>query len=165
MWMRGACALLILASLVAAAALAVGSSSTGASNGGMDAMSIDLNTSGNTATTLGPLDSCREVQPGQTVTLDVTATNIPASNPMTGFAYHILYDDSGLTIETQDHQFLLAATPGSGLLNVSEPTPDEDGSNDWRSGLADLSSTAAESGSGTLSRLTLSVATATPSGS
>ena len=153
MWMRCAGAVLILASLVAAVALAIGLSSTRASNGGMDAMSIDLDTSGNTATTLGPLDSCLQVQPGETITLDITATNIPASNPMVGFAYLILYNDSMLTIETQDHQFLLAATPGSGLLNGSEPTPDTDGSNDWHGSAADLSTTAPESGSGTLSRV------------
>ena len=157
MWMRCAGAVLILASLVAAVALAIGLSSTRASNGGMDAMSIDLDTSGNTATTLGPRDRCQEVQPGQTVTLDVTATNIPASNPMIGFGYYIQYNDSALTIKTQNHQFLLAATPGSALLNVSQPTPDTDGSNDWGGSSADFSTTAPEFGSGVISRLTIAV--------
>src|SRR6266571_4966879 len=113
-------------------------STSGASGGGMDAMSIDLDPSGNTATSLGPLDSCREVQPGDTLTFDVTATNIPASNPMIGFQYVVVYDDTNFTIQTQDHQFLLAATPGSAILNVSDLTPDIDGSGNWLGAALDV---------------------------
>src|SRR5437870_1290137 len=142
-------------------------SRSGASGGGMDAMSIDLDPSGNTATSLGPLDSCREVQPGDTVTLDVTATNIPASNPMVAFSYAIRYDDVNLPIQSQDHNFLLAAIPGSSVFNPSQPTPDTDGNGEWIASADDLASPAAsyaESGSGVLSRLSLAIGAGEPNG-
>lgn len=97
---------------------------------------------------------------GDVVTVDVTATNVPAATAMIGFSYRIEYDESRVWVETQDQQFLLAATPGSGLLNGSQPTPDQDLNNEWIAAVADLSNwgiVLPEYGSGVLSRLSISI--------
>jgi hypothetical protein len=49
---------------------------TGSHAGGMQAMSIDMDTTGNTSTSLGPLDSCLSVTPPISFDLDVTALDI-----------------------------------------------------------------------------------------
>ncbi len=145
--------------------VARGGSQTEASHaGGMDAMSVDVDITGNTATSLGPLESCVEARPGDTVTVDVTATNIPAATAMIGFAFEIQYDDVHLAISADDHQFLLAANQGSILFNVSDATPDANPDGLWRAGVADLSVTAPESGSGVLSRLSIGVDAGAPPG-
>lgn len=147
--------------LVSLMFVALGGNETEASHaGGMDAMSVDVDVTGNTATSLGPLDSCVEARPGDVVAVDVTALNIPAATAMIAFSYRIQYDESRVWVETQDHQFLLAANPGSGVLNASEPTPDQNFDNEWAATAADLSNSGvvpSEYGSGVLSRLTISV--------
>lgn len=132
--------------------------------GGMDAMSVDTEVTGNAATSLGALDSCIEAAPGDTITLDVTATNIPAGFEMMAFSYTVNYDEAALTIETQDHEFLLAANFPSAIFNASEETPDIDGNGSWIASVADIGGGRAESGSGVLSRLTVSVALDAASG-
>ena len=154
--------------LLAVALLALDAAGTDASHaGGMDAMSIDLDPTGNTATSLGPLDSCVEARQGDVVTVDVTALNVPAATAMIGFSYRIEYDESRVWVETQDQQFFLASNPGSGLLNASQPTPDQDLNNEWIASAADLSDwgiVSPEYGSGVLSRLTISISQRAPGG-
>jgi hypothetical protein len=133
-------------------------------SGGMDAMSIDLDVTGNTATSLGPLESCVEASQGDTVTLDVTALNIPAGFEMIAFAYTVYYDEVALTIATDDEQFLLAANFPSAVLDATQATPDLNGDGQWTGSAADLSAGPGESGSGVLSRLTMSVALDAPAG-
>jgi hypothetical protein len=131
----------------------------------MDAMSIDLDVTGNTATTLGPRNSCREVNPGDEVTFDVSAEGIPSSDPMIAFTFRLNYPPPYFTVTHADSSYLLAATPGSNVFDLSDVLPDSDGA--WRSGAADISNLAMvppESGSGVLARLTLEVAANTPSG-
>ena len=135
--------------------------------GGMDAKSIDLDVTGNTATSLGPLDSCVEAQRGDMLTVDVTATNIPAETAMIAFAYGIEYDESRVWVEAENHQLLLAANIGSALFNLSEPTPDRNLDNIWKTAVIDVSSlevVSPEYGSGVLSRLTIGVSQGAPSG-
>lgn len=154
--------------LVSLMFVALGGNETEASHaGGMDAMSVDVDVTGNTATALGPLDSCVEARPGDVVAVDVTALNIPAATAMIGFAYEVLYDESQVWVETQEHQFLLAANPGSALLNASQPTPDQNFDDRWAGAAIDLSSLQVvppEYGSGVLSRLTISVSQSAPEG-
>jgi hypothetical protein len=131
----------------------------------MDAMSIDLDVTGATATTLGPRNSCREVNPGDEVTFDVSAEGIPSSDPMIAFTFRLNYPPPYFTVTHADSSYLLAATPGSNVFDLSDVLPDSDGA--WRSGAADISNLAMvtpESGSGVLARLTLEVAANTPSG-
>lgn len=129
-------------------------------SGGMDAMSIDVDVTGNTATSLGPLDSCVEARAGDVVTVDVTALNIPATNPMIAFTYAIQYDDSSVRVESQDDRFLLAANAGSGLVNASDSTPDENVNGLWSATVLDVSDSRfvpPEFGNGVLSRLSISI--------
>jgi hypothetical protein len=161
-------AALVACSVVIAVVLAIAapdSPNVGAgSSGGMDAMSVDLDVTGNAATSLGTLDSCIEAAPGDTVNFDVTATNIPTGFEMIAFGYTVNYDEAALTIETQDHEFLLAANFPSAVFNVSQEIPDTDGNENWIASVADISGGQAESGSGVLSRLTVSVALDATSG-
>ncbi len=122
-----AIAVLSLLPFLALAALSYVASTDASQQGGMDAMSIDMDVTGNTATSLGPLDQCVVVSPGSSVTLDVTATNIPASNPMIAFAFTLNYPAGVLTVQSADPNFLIASSPGSNVLNASDPTPDSDG--------------------------------------
>ncbi|HET8945053.1 MAG TPA: hypothetical protein VFO59_09755, partial [Dehalococcoidia bacterium] len=132
--------------------------------GGMEAMSLDMDVAGNTATSLGPWDGCVEARPGDLLTLDVTALNIPASAPMIGFTFVVGYQEAVVRVESQDARFLLAANAGSALLNLSEATPDQDFNDSWEANALDISGTPAESGSGILSRLGVTVGRDAPNG-
>src|SRR5574342_616053 len=77
---------------------------TNAAGTNPDAMSIDMDITGNTATALGTRESCARINENNTMdadetavdtlTVDVTAVNIPASNPAIGFAYELNFPDS-----------------------------------------------------------------------
>jgi hypothetical protein len=129
--------------------------------GGMDAMAIDMDPTGNDATTLGPRDECIVVTAGDSVTIDVTALNIPETNPMIAFAYTLNYSSSSLSVVAADHQFLIADAPGSNVFDASDPLPDQDG--EFSVGVLDVGAgDVHESGTGVLSRLTLDTSSATP---
>lgn len=130
--------------------------------GSMDAMSIDMDITGNTATSLGPWDECIIASPGDTVTIDVTASDIPATNPALAFQYTLNFPAGVAAVESADANFLLAALPGSAVWDVSQPLPDGDGV--WIAAAVDISATANESGSGVLDRITLALASAAPAG-
>ena len=146
--------------------------------GGMTAMSVDMITTGNTATALGANSPCIFVHPdgslGSDVTVDVTALSIPASYKMVGYAYVIGYDDTDLGISAFDSNFLLANLPGSALFGgpglTSDPLPDPNPSDPTPDGYsartADLgdTNTTAESGSGVLDRLTFHAAAGAAAG-
>ncbi len=161
-----AAALLLVVSLILV--LNSPSGPAGASHmGGMDAMSIDMDTAGNTATSLGPRESCGEVSPGGTKTFDVTALNVPSSTALIAYSFTLAYDEAPLTLTSHNFHFLLASDPGSAPATVSEFIPDTNGNNRWSAAVADLASadvSPPESGSGVLSRLTISANAAAPAG-
>jgi hypothetical protein len=108
--------------------------------GGMDAMSVDLNpfaSPANAATSLGTREDCAAIFENNlldadedavdTLTLDVTATTIPASTPMTGFNYKLNYPPASLEVVAQNPDFLLVAAPGSSRSGFSDLLPDSDG--------------------------------------
>jgi hypothetical protein len=130
----------------------------------MQAMSIDLDVTGNSATSLGPRDNCILVSPGDVVTLDVTAEGIPATNPMIAFAFELGYAQSVVRIETGSADYLISSKPGSTLFDASDPPPDIDGI--WNASAADIGDTmtASESGLGVLIRAGLSIAPSAPPG-
>src|SRR5438309_3489746 len=119
-----------------------GSENLLAAGNSADAFSVDMNIAGNTPTnlagtsphveTLGPTDFCARLNPNgiqdadetavDTLTFDVTATNIPASTAMIGFAYTLHYDESLLTIQSQEQRFLIAANAGSSVLSAGAST-------------------------------------------
>jgi hypothetical protein len=128
----------------------------------MDAMSIDMDVAGNTARSLGPRESCREVSPGETVVLDVTATNIPASHPIFGFSFR-LHFPSATSFESADTAFLLASNHGSTLEPFLTPTLSP-GQVIIDALDMSIGSVLPEYGSGVLARVTLAVSESAGSG-
>ncbi len=179
---RPAClaAVAALSALVTVLALASLSHLAQASHaGGMDAMSIDMDPTGNTATSLGTRQSCGEALPGGTLTFDITAQGIPPYNNngtpttlddtggMRAYSTQLVYDEARLTVESENQAFLLAASPGSQLFPGSQFLPDQDNNNAWISTALDTSAIppdVPESGSGVLTRVSISVSLGAPSG-
>ncbi len=142
-----------------------------------DAMSIDMDTTGNSATTLGALDQCTRIDQGSSGTIDVTVTNVPpyVDNPPLGvtdasdmggiisFSYEFQFP-VGVTVNaTPDHSFLLNVNSGSSVFNASDGTPDS--SSPWTGTALDTGNPSApEEGSGVLTRLTLAVSAGMVSG-
>jgi hypothetical protein len=164
-----ALALAVLALFGAFAAYMVREAHAGADPNAMDAMSIDLNTTGNSATALGARQSCQRINENNTLdadetstdtlTFDVTATNIPVTNRMIGFSYQLSYEESALTIQSGDDGFLLEATPGSSLFGGNDLTPDTNNDDSFTGSAldtSDYSSVLPEAGSGVLQRHTIS---------
>ena len=85
---------------------------------------IDVDPTGNTATSLGTIESCISVTPGQQFSIDVFVTEIPLGDDLAGFNYEINFDDSRVGIIAQNHNQLLASTSGSSVIDLSEAVPD-----------------------------------------
>jgi hypothetical protein len=148
--------------------------------GGMDSMSLDMDsgaTPANTATSLGTREDCRRINENNTLdadetgvdalAIDVTAGVVPPysdggtpGNPsddsggIIAYTYRLNYPEAHLTVEAQDPNFLLAANGGT-LFNASDPVPDTNGDNVFNSAVLDTGTTTPEEGSGVLDRLTL----------
>jgi hypothetical protein len=103
-------------------------------DGGMDLMAIDLDpfaTPANDATSLGSTETCARIDENNVLDVDedfldglrvdVTASNIPASTAMIGFAYTLGYSEANLTVAAADLNFLLVQDPNSSPFNGSEP--------------------------------------------
>ena len=58
---------------------------------------------GNDDHTVGNIDACVSVRPGDTVEFDVVLGSIPAGRNLTGFQYFMGFDDTSLTFTAQDH--------------------------------------------------------------
>jgi len=143
-----------------------------------DAMSIDMDTTGNTASSLGTRDECVSVAAGSTVTVDVTIDNIPTyvdnaplgvvdpndTGGITAFAYDFVHPGApNFTIQAPaDSTFILTANVGSSTFDASNALPDSSGV--WTASVLDVGSAAPEEGSGVLTRLTIAVDAATPAG-
>jgi hypothetical protein len=116
--------------------------------------------------TIGSRESCARINENDmldgdedtpdSVTLDVTATGLPASNPMIAFAFTLNYDAGSLTVESNDPGYMLASHPRSSLINVSDSTPDDNSDNRWNAAAADTNDPTGESGSGVLNRIIVS---------
>jgi hypothetical protein len=170
----------IVALLLVLAIAAVVSQEAQASHGGADAFSLDMDPAGNTATSLGPNDTCVSTTASSTVTVDLTVTNVPPFNDagtplvpgddsggITGWQASILYSDNGapLRIETEDQNFLLVSNSGSALFSTSDTLPDNAADNQWTSSSFDIGAgITPEEGTGVLARLTISVDAAAASG-
>ncbi len=125
----------------------------------------------NTSAVLGSTQDCAQITENDTLdadedvtadtlTIDVTATNIPAANAITGYSYDVRYSEASLTVQSQTFNVaatnILARTAGSNLFNVSDAAPDTDANDKWSASALDIGAAAAESGSGVLDRLTIS---------
>lgn len=136
---------------------------------GAAAFLLDANPSGNTATSLGEIDTCARIDLNgiqdadessvDTVTIDIAVMDIPPAHPMVGFSAVLNYPESDLTVTGAQLDFLLGALPGSSIFNASNPTPDSSGQ--WITSAADISTSLPapyESGSGVLVRVQISAA-------
>ena len=146
---------LVLAALLGAVILAASVSAQSTATAKI--VAVDAVTTGNAATTLGPLNSCVRAEPGSSVTVDLVVDSVPADRGIIGFQIVIRYDPAILTLTAVNNEFLLAAKgtyePFEGL---SDPLPDSTGA--YKILVADLASNPPtdniESGPGVLSRLT-----------
>jgi hypothetical protein len=112
---------------------------------------VDADPTGNTATSLGPIDPCRSVSNGDTFEVDVFVADVA---DLLAWETYFVYDMSVINIVGRDVVMFQAANAGSNVFDVSEGLPDIDG----RYGVAavDLADPPApDSGSGVLARLTL----------
>ena len=159
---------LATAGLIAAYIVATSGEPARASHaGGMDTMSLDMDPTGNTATSLGTREVCARINENgiqdadedsvDTVTLDATATNIPAGTAMIGFTHSISYNESELTIQSQNINFLLGVNAGSSVVDVGDLAPDVNNDNVFLTAAGDVGPipASAETGSGVLNRLTI----------
>ncbi|MEO8457198.1 MAG: thrombospondin type 3 repeat-containing protein [Chloroflexota bacterium] len=117
----------------------------------IDIVSIDADITGNTATSLGPIDPCGSIASvGGTLNVDLVVDQIPDAG-VAGVQGDLLYDPSIVKVTALDYNFLMA----SGQINAfsfSDVPPDTDG--DFFFSIADLSGVA-ESGEGVIIRVTL----------
>jgi len=143
---------LLVAALLAAAMLA-GVIVRGGESTAQTATSIGVDTdpSGNTATSLGPIDSCVSISIGDTFDVDIFVMDVV---DLLAWEVYFVYDGSIISIVDHDVQMFQAANADSNIFDLSEVLPDLDA----RYGLAaaDLADPPApDSGSGVLTRLTL----------
>ena len=157
-----------LAGVAALALVALAGSNAGVqathTSGYADDFAVDAVTAGNTATSLGTRDNCVAVSAGDSVTLDITITDVPVTTTATGFTYLLLYNATALSVTAADPNQFLASAPGSSLFNADEPLPDTNGQ--FTAAVADLGPTfsSEESGSGVLERVTLAVSAGAAAG-
>jgi hypothetical protein len=115
-------------------------------------LGVDVDPSGNTATSLGPIDFCLSVSSGTTFDIDIVvegATRLRVWN--VGFGY----DPSVVNVVGRGIQMLLAANPGSDVVDHSYGDPTTSGAYELSAADVSEEESAHESGSGVLARLTL----------
>jgi hypothetical protein len=129
-------------------------------------LAIDANSSGNTATSIGPLDGCARVEPGARIDVDYVVDAIPDDRPMIAFQVEIRYNPALLEVVAVDYDMMLAAVGtyqpfGGG--DLTDALPDTDGSYNLvvldmasQSNLPEQGTVEAnvERGKGTIARLT-----------
>lgn len=161
---------LALAVVTAIVAAYPGGGAQAGDPGSMAEMHYDMNPAGNTATSLGSVQTCARINENNvldadedntpdTADFDITAVGIPGGQyAMIGFQVIITYDESALTVTANNIDFLLAAEAGSSPFSTSDPLPDTKVNGYFTSGALDTApfETTAESGSGVLSRIGIS---------
>jgi hypothetical protein len=115
------------------------------------ALGVDADPAGNTAASLGTIQSCVSVSSGQTFQVDVFITGVA---DLLAWEAYFVYDPAIVKVVERDVQMFQAANPGSQVFDTSEALPDQDGR--YRVSAVDIAEPAApDSGSGVLARLTL----------
>jgi len=147
---RGVFALALVAVAAVSGIWALDADETQAGNGSMTAMSLDTNITGNTDTSLGANDVAVALNPCDDFTWDVTALDIPATNPMIALGFTLNYDATNIEILTASTDFLLSSDPGSSLLQI----PPDFITDAMNVSALDVANGAEESGSGVLARIT-----------
>lgn len=112
---------------------------------------VDADPAGNTATSLGPIDSCVSVSTGDTFDVDILITDVV---DLLAWEVYFIYDGSIISIVDHDVHMFQAADGESNVFDLSEVLPDLDAR--YGVAAADLADPPApDSGSGVLARLTL----------
>jgi hypothetical protein len=100
-------------------------------------LGIDVDPSGNTATSLGTIDQCISVSSGANFDIDVFLNSIPSPHNLGGLEYRLNYDSTKLQVNAIDHAAgtsLMMSQAKSGVLELGDcsapgsPCPDTDGS-------------------------------------
>jgi hypothetical protein len=121
--------------------------------GSLRLVAIDAEPSGNTATSVVDVDTSHAAAVGSSFNVDIVVDEFAAENKLTGWDMDFHYNPSVLRVTGFDRDLLIAAAPGSFLLDGSDVPPDTDG--DFFTGVVDLTPSAAEMGEGVLVRFTL----------
>ncbi len=122
------------------------------SNSTVDLAAIDMDITGNTATSFGVTDTCARIESGASLSLDVIVDAIPEDRPLVAYQFELFYDPAIVHVTDIDHEMLMAANDFQPFVILTELRPDSDGS--FLVGLVDATSNA-ESGPGVLARITL----------
>jgi len=126
----------------------------GARNGvaqGEVTVGIDADPAGNTATSLGAIDSCIAVKKGDTFEIDLFVTGV---DNLLAWETYFSFDGDVVNVTDRNVQMFLAAGAGSEAWDASDPLPSAGGL--YRLGAIDLAKPpATHNGSGVLARLTL----------
>ena len=141
-------------------------------DGSAETMAIDMNTSGNSANTVGTIETCariieNDVQDADetavdALTLDVTIQGIPpydAGTPsqgdetggIIGFGYELHYDTTQMTVVAQDANFKV----GAPLLDVSDFVPDDNADDYWTGSAINTDPGIPPAGDGVIQRITI----------
>lgn len=133
-----------------------------ASGTSISLLAVDTNSSGNSPTSVGTIESCTSYPAGSSFSLDIVARDVPANSStqqtggLAGFGFNILYDSSILNVSSKAPlatSSLLGNYATSSISSFGDPGPDIDG--DFRAIEID-SDANFEDGSGVLIRLTFS---------
>ncbi|MBI2913407.1 MAG: hypothetical protein HYY03_05755 [Chloroflexi bacterium] len=134
-------------------------------------VAVDVDTSGNSATSLGSRQDCNTVDIGETLDVDVTVDSVPKwtdangngvldrgvdPGGVTAFQFLLHYDPKVLKVSAVDNQMLIAANGNTVPVEFSETPPDSrDDPDAFLVAFLDFGFSPPESGSGVLSRITL----------
>lgn len=98
---------------------------------------VDVIPTGNTQSTLGVTDTCREVAIGEMFDVDVFLDDVPAGQDFSTQDYYLSFDNTKLSAVSQDHSaslILLGRVAGSNLFDAS-PAP---GASAFHSAILDI---------------------------
>ena len=84
----------------------------GSTPGQVDFVSIDMDTTGNTATSLGSRQECVSVPLANSFNIDVTVDEIDAIDGIAGFNFDLLYDPAIVKVTAKDFVWMLFAGGG-----------------------------------------------------
>jgi hypothetical protein len=146
----------IVAAALAVLVLQAGDAKATHSQSTIALAAMDVDTTGNAATAVGPIESCRRIEPGATVDVDLVVQEIPADRPITAIQFTVFYDAAVVHVTGRNVNMLLSAVPDSTAIAfpaLTDPVPDSDGA--FQAAGIDFSQTARETGPGVLLRLTV----------
>lgn len=115
---------------------------------GAPVVGLDLDTAGNTATSLGPIDTCTRVHVGDQFDVDVYVQAVPAID---GVQASVHYDATVLRPVGREVNLFLGVKPGSKVSALEKPTQ---GTGTYLVAGFDLGKDSAEAGSGAAVRIT-----------